>query len=85
MKNTPTKKSKFIKGLSKTPPMGVPLKVGDKVRWTNENGVTWENTVIGFDTESWYNKKYGKFVHIDTDSYWFPHHHDDFELIERKK
>lgn len=51
------------------PPEGCDLKVGDKVTYTNDYGVSFHGlTVIGFAKEPCN----GRFVHLDTDSYWFP-------------
>lgn len=70
--------------LSSTPPEGCDLRVGDTVTWVNDYGVKWTNKVIGFNTESWYNRQYSKFVHLDTDSYWFPHSHLELTKVEEK-
>ena len=41
------------------------FKVGDKISWTNDYGVYWENKILGFDNEG--------NLYLDSDSYWFPH------------
>ena len=47
------------------------LKVGDVVKFTNDYGVEFEpRLVIGFTTPE--NELHGRFVHINTDSPWFP-------------
>lgn len=71
----------FVESLSTTPPEGCTLKPGDRVRWTNDFGVEWESTVLGFRYGDYYGDKYGKHVMLASDSmphqeaYWFPHHH----------
>ena len=76
--------NQFAKTLSKVPPDGCPFKVGDKVKWVNDYGVAWEHEIIGFDTESWYNKEYKCYVHLNSDAYWFPHDHTKLELITQQ-
>lgn len=49
------------------------LKVGDTVYWVNDSGVVIENKIIGFNYIGWYQREYKKYVHLDTDGYWFPH------------
>jgi len=57
------------KMLSATPKIETDYKVGDKVTFTNEYGVSFAgNTVIGFSDEP----LYGRFIHLDHDCYWFP-------------
>ena len=60
--------TEFAKKLNKTPPVDCAFKIGDKVTYTNDYGVSFhDHTVIGFaeDTEF-----YGKFVYLDLDCYW---------------
>ena len=57
------------------------LQVGDTVDWMNDNGVKWRHKVIGFNYSNLYNKEYKKYVHLDTDSYWFPHNHENLKKI----
>lgn len=69
---------KFIKNeLTNVAPSGCTLKVGDLVEWTNDYGITWRHRVIGFNTT--YDAKY---VHLDSDAYWFPHDHNKLTLIK---
>lgn len=45
------------------------LRVGNRVTFTNEYGVKFENLeVLGFCTPEFY----GRCVYLNTDSYWFP-------------
>lgn len=47
------------------------LKVGDKVTFTNDYGCKFHGLfIIGIDKD---NSFYGKQIHLNTDSYWFPH------------
>ncbi len=70
------KMTKFInEHLVDNAPDGSDLKVGDTVFWQNDFGVEFENKIIGYNYDGWYQEKYKKFVHLDTDSYWFPHDH----------
>jgi hypothetical protein len=67
--------AEYAKTLEQTPPEGCDLKVGDIVTFINEYGVVWPGKeVIGFDTNPEHNLfKYGNFIHLDSDAYWFPH------------
>ena len=75
-------KNYIQKELSNIPPKGVNLKVGDRVRWVNDFGVVWEHKIIGFNTTNKYNRTYKKYVHLDTDSYWFPHSHEELTKLD---
>lgn len=60
--------------LEQTAPAGCDLKVGDIVTFINDYGIPFPGReVIGFDTTDHNLMKYGNFIHIDTDAYWFPH------------
>ena len=59
--------------LTSTAPSDSKLKIGDTVNWVNPYGVKWTHKVIGFNTAGWYQKEHKKFVHLNTDCYWFPH------------
>lgn len=70
--------------LEQTPPEGCDLQVGDVVTFINDYGVVFPGkVVIGFDTTDHNLMKYGNFIHIDTDAYWFPHKRA--ELIKESK
>lgn len=59
----------FVEKLKKEPPVECEFSVGDSVTFTNDYGVTFENlTVVGFADELFH----GRFIHLDTDSWWFP-------------
>lgn len=50
------------------PPIACDLNVGDEVIFTNDNGVEFFGySVIGFSE----TVEYGRFIHLNTDSYWF--------------
>jgi hypothetical protein len=56
------------------------LKVGDTVTFTNEFGVSFEGLkVIGFKFEDWFERKYNKYIYLNTSSYWFPHEPSELE------
>lgn len=74
MQTRDEKMAQFIQNyLVENAPEGSDLKVGDTVYWTNEYGVDFENKIIGFNYDGWFQEKYKKFVHLDTGCYWFPH------------
>lgn len=75
----------FAAKQEQTPPEGCDLVVGDIVTFINDYGVVFPGQeVIGFDTNPEHNLfKYGNFIHIDTDAYWFPHKRS--ELIKESK
>jgi len=77
------KSAMFDRGISLTdlPPQGCTLQVGDKVEWTNDNGVKFEHTIIGFNYDGWYQSEYKKFVHLNSESFWFPHDHKTLTKI----
>lgn len=66
--------AEYAAKLEQEAPEGCDLKVGDIVTFINDYGVVWPGKeVIGFDTSDHNLMKYGNFIHIDTDAYWFPH------------
>ena len=74
----------YAKTLEQTPPEGCDLQVGDIVTFVNDYGIPFPGKeIIGFDTTDHNLKKYGNFIHIDTDAYWFPHKRS--ELIKESK
>lgn len=74
-------KEEHIKTLSKVAPEGCNLKVGDTVKWVNDNGIEWQHKILGFNHTGEYNKTYKCYVHLDKDSYWFPIDHNKLELV----
>lgn len=62
-------------------PKNTGFKVGDTVEWVNDYGVKWTHKVIGFNYSMEYNKRYSRFVHLDNDSYWFPHNHEHLKKV----
>jgi hypothetical protein len=73
--NTPQDKIKLEKYIEKNlllvSPILCDFKVGDTVSYTNQYNVVFEDlTVIGFSKLD--EDSDGRFVHLTTDSYWFP-------------
>ncbi|MCX8073884.1 MAG: hypothetical protein N3C12_15810 [Candidatus Binatia bacterium] len=65
--------------LRKEPPVQCDLKVGDRVTYINEYGVSFPRMlVIGFAHDDSF---YGRFVHLagpdHPGAYWFPHRRDE--------
>lgn len=63
--------------LLKLPPIECDLKVGDKVIYTNDNGVEFDMIVIGFSEDPYFLAR-GMFIHLTPDNehegaWWFPH------------
>lgn len=70
-------------GLQQLPPVPCEFKLNDKVIFTNDYGVSFEQTVIGFAADDSFN---GRFVHAISDTWegsagWFPHHPNQLKLI----
>jgi plastocyanin len=64
--------------MTDTPPVPCAFKVGDKVTFTNDNGVAFHNhTIRGFTKEvtSW-----GAFIYHCTDAWWHPSKPENFKL-----
>lgn len=59
------------------------FKLGDRVTFTNSNGVVFENQfrVIGFGLPAY---KGGGTVYLDYDCYWFPSRPESLKLEYRK-
>lgn len=71
----------FVSKLRDDPPVPCDFQVGDQVTFTNEYGVAFPGlTVTGFAEDSEF---YGRFVYLDTDSYWFPVRPDELKLERR--
>ncbi len=69
-----------ISSLQTLCPFNSGFNVGDGVTFTNEFGVSFKGlTVIGFSAPSYEG---GGWIHLNTDSYWFPHKPD--ELTKEK-
>lgn len=57
-------------------PAGCTINAGDKVSFINDYGVVFTGReVLGFTLENNLTK-YGNFIHLNNDSYWFPHNPD---------
>ncbi len=64
--------------MTDTPPVPCSFKVGDKVTYTNDQGVSFHNRIIrGFTKEvtSW-----GAFIYFDSDAWWHPVKPQNFRL-----
>jgi hypothetical protein len=60
---------KFVDGLKKASPFECEFSVGDVVTFTNDYGVPFEGlTILGFTDKP----LHGRFIHLDTDSWWLP-------------
>lgn len=71
------KDKEYLATLSQKPTRATDFKVGDKVTFTNDNGVVFTGLkIIGFSTAP-FN---GRFIHIDTDCYWMPKRPDQLTL-----
>jgi len=56
--------------LTNTPPNGVPFQLGQKVKFTNDNGASRELEVLGFGDPTRHVN--GRCVYVFTDCWWFP-------------
>lgn len=75
------KYAEFLKKLEPEPPIHCDLKVGDTVTFTNEYGVSFPGLkVIGFAKDDDF---YGRFIYLETSSYWFPNHPAEVTLESR--
>ena len=64
-------------GLQEHPPIECDFKIGDRVIFTNEYGLKFDDEVIGFSKDAEF---YGKFIHLmryggtpEGGAWWFPH------------
>jgi hypothetical protein len=70
----------FVADLNDKPPVKCDYSVGDQVSFTNENGVTFNGLkVVGFAKDDSF---YGRYIHLDTSSYWFPHSPGELKMEE---
>jgi hypothetical protein len=70
----------FVASIRKTPPVETEFAVGQVVAFVNDYGVIFDNlTIVGFaDDDSFY----GRFIYLDSDSYWFPVHPGSLRVID---
>ena len=75
--------------LLKVPPIPCIFKAGDKVSFTNVNGVLFKDmVVIGFSEDPVSFKKFGRFIHVDFlpcsanrgAAWWAPHSLEGLKL-----
>lgn len=75
---TKTNFSEFKKALMRASPVKCEFKIGDRVRFTNDSGVAFSNLeIIGFAEDDSF---YGRYIYLNTSSYWFPVHPDFLTL-----
>lgn len=72
-------------GLKPVPPIDCEFKLGDRVIFTNDQDVKFEQIIIGFSSNDDF---YGRFIHAigingtwDGCAGWFPHHPSQLERI----
>lgn len=72
------KYKEFLKTLKKESPIECEFSIGETVMFTNEYGVSFSGMkIIGFaDNDAFY----GRFIHLDKNSYWFPVRPDELTL-----
>jgi len=64
------KRHDFVRALRTEPPVPCEFAIGDTVTYTNEYDVVFPGMkVIGFAADDSF---YGRFIHLDSDAYWFP-------------
>lgn len=71
-------------GLQQFPSVPCQFKIGDRVIFTNDNGVKFVQTVVGFSAD---DSLPGRYVHTITDTWegsagWFPHKLEQLAPIE---
>ena len=60
----------FVAKLKKTSPVETTFVVGQNIAFVNDYGVIFDDlTIIGFADDDSFQ---GKFIHLNTDSYWYP-------------
>ena len=75
------KYNEFRNKLMTTPPVETQFKVGQNVAFVNEFGVIFDDlTIIGFASDDSF---YGQFIHLNSDSYWFPHNPSSLRVIDK--
>lgn len=66
-----------------TPPEGCEFRAGDQVKYTNENGVSFEpKTIVGFTLPG--DELHERCVYLDKDSYWFPVLTSELKLLKER-
>lgn len=60
----------FLGRVRREPPVDCEFQVGDTVIFTNEYGVAFPGRkIVGFSESDDF---YGRFIHLDKESWWFP-------------
>ena len=75
--------------LDTEPPQPTQFKLGDKVIFTNDFGIEFEEEVIGYSKYDPMYTRYGHFIHIIPTSgleeaFWYPHRENQLRKIETK-
>ena len=71
----------YAKQLAQTAPCACAFKLGDRVSFTNDQGVTFEGLhVIGFEAVCPGEEVRERFIHLDTCCYWFPKRPDQLTM-----
>jgi len=61
---------KYVDELNKVSPIETTFKIGQAVAFVNEFGVIFDDlTIMGFADDDSFQ---GRFIHLNTDCYWFP-------------
>jgi hypothetical protein len=71
---------KHYRGYTEQAPEGCTLKVGDKVRYTNDYGLEFDLVVKGF-TANCEREDWGRTVYIFNDCWWFPVRPEQCQLL----
>ena len=65
------------------PPVPCAFKVGQRVVYTNCQGVTFDRVVRGFASSPHGHPTADRFVYLDSDSWWFPVQADRLQAFSR--
>lgn len=68
-----------------TSPIPCAFAVGQRVIFTNENGVEFQATVRGFTAEVLSGVEDPRFVYLDTSCWWFPKSASSLRAVELKE
>ena len=72
--------------LDSEPPQPTQFRLGDKVIFTNDYGVQFEEEVIGYSKTDPMYTKYGHFIHLlptngTEEAFWYPHRENQLTKI----
>ena len=83
-------------GLQQSPPVECPFAIGDRVIYTNEYGMKFDNEIIGFSDKVYFfgdrnSADCGRFIHLrrygkseDGDAWWFPYSPQEITMYDQK-